>query len=267
MGIKTNLTASLTLLLSCLLFLQFVLRSGRHVVIIATRTILGKSYARSTKTQGIRPRSRTLTAVQDAMLEVNSMLCWLLAHFLAPCADLNSGYGCVPIYQNIRSCKCWILKICTIHDHLCGCLVFSGIRRNEYSEECPLPPPRGCMPVWHVEMAGYSASMKEERPRRVSGRWENARATEVIFCRFFTPSKKTKRLLRSLQLALIRGALAFKSVACAGLKRSTGKRVIRFLTGNGLRAPYLSRREHPLPLRLVAINVTVRRGPLLVLLI
>lgn len=44
--------------------------SGRHVVIIATRTILGKSYARSTKTQGVRPRSRTLTAVQDAMLEV-----------------------------------------------------------------------------------------------------------------------------------------------------------------------------------------------------
>lgn len=53
--------------------------SGRHVVIIATRTILGKSYARSTKTQGIRPRSRTLTAVQDAMLEVTSgtcCLCW-----------------------------------------------------------------------------------------------------------------------------------------------------------------------------------------------
>ncbi|CAM9152267.1 unnamed protein product [Sphacelaria rigidula] len=43
--------------------------SGRHVVIIATRTILGKSYARSTKTQGIRPRSRTLTSVQDSMLE------------------------------------------------------------------------------------------------------------------------------------------------------------------------------------------------------
>lgn len=49
--------------------------SGRHVVIIATRTILGKSYARSTKTQGIRPRSRTLTAVQDAMLEVTSVAC------------------------------------------------------------------------------------------------------------------------------------------------------------------------------------------------
>lgn len=44
------------------------------MVVIATRTILGKSYARSTKTQGIRPRSRTLTAVQDAMLEVMPVL-------------------------------------------------------------------------------------------------------------------------------------------------------------------------------------------------
>jgi len=43
--------------------------SGRHVVIIAQRTILGKSFARSTKTQGLRPRSRTLTAVQDSILE------------------------------------------------------------------------------------------------------------------------------------------------------------------------------------------------------
>ncbi|CAM9588764.1 unnamed protein product [Heterosigma akashiwo] len=43
--------------------------SGRHVVIIAQRTILGKSYARSTKTKGLRPRSRTLTAVQDSILE------------------------------------------------------------------------------------------------------------------------------------------------------------------------------------------------------
>ena len=43
--------------------------SGRHVVIVAQRTILGKSYARSTKTKGPRPRSRTLTAVQDAILE------------------------------------------------------------------------------------------------------------------------------------------------------------------------------------------------------
>lgn len=55
-------------------------RSGRHVVIIATRTILGKSYARSTKTQGIRPRSRTLTAVQDAMLEVCYVSCYSCAH-------------------------------------------------------------------------------------------------------------------------------------------------------------------------------------------
>jgi small subunit ribosomal protein S7e len=43
--------------------------SGRHVLIVAQRTILGKSYTRSTKTQGVRPRSRTLTAVQDAILE------------------------------------------------------------------------------------------------------------------------------------------------------------------------------------------------------
>mmetsp|Transcript_10735 Transcript_10735/g.13939 ORF Transcript_10735/g.13939 Transcript_10735/m.13939 type:complete len:195 (+) Transcript_10735:68-652(+) len=43
--------------------------SGRHVVIIAQRTILGKSYARSTKTKGLRPRSRTLTSVQESILE------------------------------------------------------------------------------------------------------------------------------------------------------------------------------------------------------
>ncbi len=43
--------------------------SGRHVVVIAQRTILGPSYARNPKTNGPRPRSRTLTAVQDAILE------------------------------------------------------------------------------------------------------------------------------------------------------------------------------------------------------
>jgi small subunit ribosomal protein S7e len=43
--------------------------SGRHVVIIAQRTILGKGYARSSKTSGPRPRSRTLTAVQEAILD------------------------------------------------------------------------------------------------------------------------------------------------------------------------------------------------------
>jgi len=43
--------------------------SGRHVVIIAQRSILGKSYARDIKTKGLRPRSRTLTAVQDAILD------------------------------------------------------------------------------------------------------------------------------------------------------------------------------------------------------
>ena len=43
--------------------------SGRHVLIIAQRTILGKSYRRNTKTKGPLPRSRTLTAVHDAILE------------------------------------------------------------------------------------------------------------------------------------------------------------------------------------------------------
>lgn len=43
--------------------------SGRHVLIVGQRTILGKSYNRNQKTNGPRPRSRTLTAVQDAILE------------------------------------------------------------------------------------------------------------------------------------------------------------------------------------------------------
>merc|ERR1712007_151495 len=43
--------------------------SGTTVLIIAQRTILGKSFARSHKTSGLRPRSRTLTAVQDAILD------------------------------------------------------------------------------------------------------------------------------------------------------------------------------------------------------
>merc|ERR1712176_1701727 len=43
--------------------------SGRHVIIIGQRTILGKGYVRSTKTKGLRPRSRTLTAVQEAILD------------------------------------------------------------------------------------------------------------------------------------------------------------------------------------------------------
>ena len=43
--------------------------SGRHVLIVAQRTILGKSYTRNQKTRGPTPRSRTLTAVQDAILD------------------------------------------------------------------------------------------------------------------------------------------------------------------------------------------------------
>merc|ERR1711997_1237558 len=43
--------------------------SGRTVLIIAQRSILGKSYACDQKTKGLRPRSRTLTAVQEAILD------------------------------------------------------------------------------------------------------------------------------------------------------------------------------------------------------
>lgn len=44
--------------------------SGRHVVIVAQRTILPKTVNRSSKHSGPRPRSRTLTAVQESILEV-----------------------------------------------------------------------------------------------------------------------------------------------------------------------------------------------------
>ena len=43
--------------------------SGRHVLVLAQRTILGKSYARDQKTNGPRPRSRSLTAVHTAILD------------------------------------------------------------------------------------------------------------------------------------------------------------------------------------------------------
>ena len=42
--------------------------SGRHVVIVAQRTILGLNYSRSHPGQ-LRPRSRTLTAVHDSILD------------------------------------------------------------------------------------------------------------------------------------------------------------------------------------------------------
>ena len=43
--------------------------SGKHVLVIGQRTILGKAYNRNQKTTGPRPRSRTLTAVHDAILD------------------------------------------------------------------------------------------------------------------------------------------------------------------------------------------------------
>ncbi|GMF22001.1 unnamed protein product [Phytophthora lilii] len=44
--------------------------SGRHVVIIAQRTILGKGYSRANHGAGPRPRSRTLTHVQEQILDL-----------------------------------------------------------------------------------------------------------------------------------------------------------------------------------------------------
>jgi small subunit ribosomal protein S7e len=45
--------------------------SGRHVVLIAQRTIFGPSFNRSNKTKSTKvlPRSRTLTAVHEAILD------------------------------------------------------------------------------------------------------------------------------------------------------------------------------------------------------
>jgi small subunit ribosomal protein S7e len=43
--------------------------SGRHVLIVAQRNILGHSYARDQTTKGPRPRSRTLTSVHEAILD------------------------------------------------------------------------------------------------------------------------------------------------------------------------------------------------------
>lgn len=43
--------------------------SGRHVIIVGQRTILSKSVNRSAIQKGPRGRTRTLTAVQDAILE------------------------------------------------------------------------------------------------------------------------------------------------------------------------------------------------------
>jgi len=43
--------------------------SNRHVFIVAQRTILGNGYLRSQHSKGPRPRSRTLSAVHDAILD------------------------------------------------------------------------------------------------------------------------------------------------------------------------------------------------------
>ena len=52
----------------CVLFVYYYF-SGRHVVIIGQRTILAPTVNRKLHTKGPRSRSRTLTAVHDAMLD------------------------------------------------------------------------------------------------------------------------------------------------------------------------------------------------------
>lgn len=49
--------------------------SGSNVVFIAQRTMLPKNYARSGKFTGPRPRTRTLKAVQEAILDVRAVPC------------------------------------------------------------------------------------------------------------------------------------------------------------------------------------------------
>eukprot|EP00353_Schmidingerella_taraikaensis_P013073 CAMPEP_0185572038 /NCGR_PEP_ID=MMETSP0434-20130131/4030_1 /TAXON_ID=626734 ORGANISM="Favella taraikaensis, Strain Fe Narragansett Bay" /NCGR_SAMPLE_ID=MMETSP0434 /ASSEMBLY_ACC=CAM_ASM_000379 /LENGTH=200 /DNA_ID=CAMNT_0028187735 /DNA_START=39 /DNA_END=641 /DNA_ORIENTATION=- len=43
--------------------------SGKHVIIVAQRTMFKSTFTRDVKTSGIRPRSRTLKHVQEALLE------------------------------------------------------------------------------------------------------------------------------------------------------------------------------------------------------
>ena len=55
-------------------FLLISFFSGRHVVIVAQRTILPKSVNRSAVQKAPRSRSRTLTAVHEAILDVSLIL-------------------------------------------------------------------------------------------------------------------------------------------------------------------------------------------------
>ncbi|OQS02994.1 40S ribosomal protein S7 [Thraustotheca clavata] len=73
--------------------------SGRHVVIIAQRTILGKGHSRSHSTSAPRARSRTLTAVQDAILDVREIVdfcirCWPLGDLVYPTEIVGKRTRC-----------------------------------------------------------------------------------------------------------------------------------------------------------------------------
>ena len=83
--------------------------SGKHVVIIGQRTILGKNFARtSAGSKGaVRPRSRTLTAWQDAVLEVPHPLHPLLPPLVSPSAP------CVYPCQSPLHCCISFLPFCS----------------------------------------------------------------------------------------------------------------------------------------------------------
>lgn len=59
---------------SIIIVAYLMIVSGRHVVIVAQRTILPKSVNRSAAQKAPRSRSRTLTAVHEAVLDVSSSL-------------------------------------------------------------------------------------------------------------------------------------------------------------------------------------------------
>ncbi len=77
--------------------------SGNHVVIVAQRTMLSKTFARSAKNSGPRPRSRTLKAVQEAILEVCAASPWNPR--VLPCLFLRRLLRLLPVHMLMHVCK------------------------------------------------------------------------------------------------------------------------------------------------------------------
>lgn len=86
---KFRFDLSFCFLLVCYRLNPLFFCSGRHVVLVAQRTILPKSINRTGSQTGPRARSRTLTAVHEAMLDVSFSL---LAYFLGSLFDFIEFY-------------------------------------------------------------------------------------------------------------------------------------------------------------------------------